>query len=268
MQSPDAVRNNDSEDGFEGRLVRHLDSLDWREKGNVRWARAFGRPEGTKKLSLYVAELKTGGVQLAPMHESEMVLHILEGNGAVSIAGRNFPVEAGDGIYVRKAEALALRSAGDQRLRVLIAVCPSGDDLPWNLHAESPGTNFDDDFPERVVSSVTATRDSTGDRFFKVLVGPNFGSNAVTQFIGSIPLSKAPEHYHLYEEVICVLSGEGRMWLGNSSYPVRPGSLIFLPRQQPHCLECTVEESLDVLGMFYPAGSPAVNYSTENPEHE
>ena len=66
--------------------------------------------------------------------------------------------------------------------------------------------------------------------------GPQTGSAQVTQFIGMIPRSKAPEHFHTYEEAICILSGCGEMWAGDSHAPVRPGSVIFLPRKQPHCL--------------------------------
>ena len=45
------------------------------------------------------------------------------------------------------------------------------------------------------------------------------------------------------------------------SAPVGPGSMIFLPIRQPHCLECEDDDGMELVGIFYPAGSPAVNYA-------
>jgi mannose-6-phosphate isomerase-like protein (cupin superfamily) len=86
------------------------------------------------------------------------------------------------------------------------------------------------------------------------------GSEQVTQFVGSIPPGRAPDHFHEYEEVLFILRGEGRMWFGESSTPIGPGSCIYLPRRQVHCVENTGASELRLLGVFYPAGSPAVRY--------
>ena len=70
----------------------------------------------------------------------------------------------------------------------------------------------------------------------------------------------SPDHFHLYEEVICILDGTGIMHAGESSTPISTGSCIFLPRKQRHCVENTGPGELRLLGVFYPAGSPAVRY--------
>ena len=100
-------------------------------------------------------------------------------------------------------------------------------------------------------------RQQTGDRWYVELIEAE-----VTQFVGSIPPGRAPDHFHLYEEVICILKGEGIMHAGDSSTPVGAGSCIFLPIRQRHCLENTGSGELRLLGVFYPAGSPAVRYTT------
>jgi mannose-6-phosphate isomerase-like protein (cupin superfamily) len=97
----------------------------------------------------------------------------------------------------------------------------------------------------------------TGDRWYAELIQAE-----VTQFVGSIPPGRAPDHFHLYEEVICILAGEGIMHAGDSSTPVAAGSCIFLPIRQRHCLENTGSGELRLLGVFYPAGSPAVRYAS------
>lgn len=218
-------------------------------------------------LSLYAADLQAGASQTFNAGSSELVLHVLAGRGTIVIGGRDFAVESGDGAHVRSGEALRLSAREDAGLRVLMVVCPSAELAVSNDGEEGSGNReFDHEYPRRVVSARRARREVTGDRNFQVLLGPKTGSEAVTQFIGSIPRSRAPEHYHQYEEVIGVLSGHGKIWFGGASAPVRPGSLIFLPREQPHCLECTVAGGLELVGMFYPAGSPAVSYATGEAE--
>lgn len=96
----------------------------------------------------------------------------------------------------------------------------------------------------------------TGDRWYTELI-----QGEVTQFVGVIPPGRAPDHYHLYEEVLCILDGEGVMWAGTSSAPITTGSCIYLPRGQMHCVENTGSRDLKLLGVFYPAGSPAVRYT-------
>lgn len=248
-------------------LVRHVDSLAWQSTDGARWARAFGPAEGTRELALYAGELQSGTAHKLDAGESEVVAYVLNGRGTASIGGREFTIEKGSGFYVRAREALTLQSAGGRPLTLLMVVCPAPEQEPWKKEFRGfrpAPREFEWAYPERVVAAHSAETESTGDRRFRILVGPKIGSDAVTQFIGSIPLSKAPEHYHQYEEVVCVLKGEGKIRMGEWNAPVRPGSLIFLPREQPHCLECTVEQGIELVGMFYPAGSPGVHYETED----
>ena len=60
----------------------------------------------------------------------------------------------------------------------------------------------------------------TADRSYRVLVDDQVGSTQVTQFVGSIPPGRAPDHFHNYEEVLFILRGEGRMWAGETNTPV------------------------------------------------
>jgi mannose-6-phosphate isomerase-like protein (cupin superfamily) len=101
----------------------------------------------------------------------------------------------------------------------------------------------------------------SGDRWYRVLIDGAVGSREVTQFVGAIPPGRSPDHYHEYEEVLCFLAGEGRLWADDVSTPVGPGLCAFLPRGQVHCTENTGASELRLLGVFYPAGSPAVSYA-------
>ena len=99
----------------------------------------------------------------------------------------------------------------------------------------------------------------TGDRFYTELI-----QSDITQFVGSIPPGRAPDHFHLYEEVLCILEGHGMMWTGKTSAPIEPGSCVYLPRKQVHCVENQSTGQLRLLGVFYPAGSPAVRYGVHD----
>jgi mannose-6-phosphate isomerase-like protein (cupin superfamily) len=97
----------------------------------------------------------------------------------------------------------------------------------------------------------------TGDRKFRVLLGPGRGCEAATQFRGEIPPGKAPVHSHPYDEVVRILEGEGVAHARDTDLPLAPGTCIRLPRGLPHCLENTGSTTLVVLGVFHPGGSPA-----------
>jgi quercetin dioxygenase-like cupin family protein len=119
---------------------------------------------------------------------------------------------------------------------------------------------FDETYADRIAVVDHARAEKMADRFFQVLIDENSHGTDVTQFIGQIPKSRAGHHRHLYEETITILSGEGFMWTDGSKAPVRPGDTIFLPLKQAHSLECTTEGGMRLVGVFYPSGSPAINY--------
>ena len=98
----------------------------------------------------------------------------------------------------------------------------------------------------------------TGDRWYRELI-----QSEITQFVGSIPPGRAPDHFHLYEEVLCILQGNGFLWADGTRTPVGRGSCVYLPKRNVHCLENSGSGELRLLGVFYPAGSPAVRYDVD-----
>jgi quercetin dioxygenase-like cupin family protein len=97
---------------------------------------------------------------------------------------------------------------------------------------------------------------ATANRSFRLLCEPGWA----TQFVGFIPTETAPDHYHLYDEVIYVLAGHGVVRMPGIEAPLRPGTAISLPARTVHCLENTGSTTMRVLGVFRPAGSPAAAY--------
>jgi mannose-6-phosphate isomerase-like protein (cupin superfamily) len=99
--------------------------------------------------------------------------------------------------------------------------------------------------------------ETTGNRRFRVLFGPGQGCAEATQFVGEIPPGRAPEHRHPYDEVVLILAGQGVVHSDDHDHPLAPGTCVYLPPGQPHCLENTGQATLVVLGVFQPGGSPA-----------
>jgi mannose-6-phosphate isomerase-like protein (cupin superfamily) len=105
----------------------------------------------------------------------------------------------------------------------------------------------------------------TGDREFRVLLSSGL---VFTQFAGLIPPGRASAHQHTYDEVVHVLAGRGVVHLSGAGAgagagaEIGPGTSIYLPPGQLHCLENTGPGPLEVLGVFYPAGSPAAKQAS------
>jgi mannose-6-phosphate isomerase-like protein (cupin superfamily) len=198
--------------------------------GSLRIWKHFGREAGAKAISLRVLELPAGERATLRNESSDEVLYVIAGSGT-----------AGDS-----------KIAVDQTLTLVSSQCPDDGAV---LEGYEPG-----DGAPLIVAMRDRAVQRTGDRWYREVINADDGSTQVTQFVGGIPPGRAPDHYHLYEEVIVILDGTGAMWAGTSSTPIEAGSCIFLPHGQVHCVENRGDGEMRLLGVFYPAGSPAVRY--------
>ena len=226
-------------------------------QGTVRAFSHAGRESGATAISLRVLEVAKGRSPALGGAACDEVIYLLEGAGTLLLDGASFPLEPDTGFYVRPGERFELDNPGPQPMILVSSRCPDPGQEPQPA-APAP--------PQRpraspVVRLADRIPETTADRWYRVLVDGKVGSTQVTQFVGGIPPGRAPDHFHEYEEVLCILEGRGRMWAGASSTPIERGSCIFLPRRQLHCVENTGDSELRLLGVFYPAGSPAVRYS-------
>ena len=231
------------------------------------WNR-IGRATGAQAISMRVLEF---GVGLSPglrNQDSDEVLYVLEDlddpektkRCTVFVDGQPHRVQPQTGIYLRPGQTLMVDNPGPEAVCFVSSQCPEG-----ASNGIVPLTSVDligeIQLPEPALVKLSDQREMpTGDRWYRVLVDREIGSEQVTQFVGSIPPGRAPDHFHEYEEVLFILRGTGRMWTGELNTPVGPGSCVYLPRGQVHCIENTGDGELRLLGVFYPAGSPAVRY--------
>ena len=206
----------------------------------------IGPETGAKAISLRILEVEPGLSPDLRNEETDEVLFSL-GSCRLFIDEVAYEVEPQSGVFIRAQQTFLVENRATEPVRLVSVQCPAT--------KASPPT---------VVKLADQRAMPTGDRWYRVLI-----DSEVTQFVGSIPPGRAPDHFHEYEEVLFILRGEGRVWLDDRSSPIEVGSCVYLPQRQVHCVENTGTGELRLLGVFYPAGSPAVRYeaesSTQNP---
>jgi mannose-6-phosphate isomerase-like protein (cupin superfamily) len=240
-----------------GCYVIPADAGGFTSRGCWHEAWAVTRELGGDALSLVRVRITRGRSPIRSFSGSETAVFVTAGKGAVLIGDHRFSIGTHDGIYIAPHEGFAFNNADDEPLDLVMTICPPCSDPSW---PDVMPPTFRAAHPERVVAAKKQSRHATADRFYQLMVDERVGCAGITQFIGKIPLSHAPEHFHHYEETIVVLSGRGLMWTGEMKTPISPGSLIYLPRGQKHCLESIDAAGLLIAGMFYPSGSPATRY--------
>ncbi len=170
------------------------------------------------------------------------VLYVLEGTGTVTIGRELYELEPGTGAYV--ARQTPWRVEGSEGLRVLSVL----------VNDPEPAGR-----PHAVVRGAPRAS-ATAGRQFTLLATPEAGCASVTQFVGHIPVGRAPDHFHAYDEVVYVLRGEGALHIDGETRPLHAGACVHLPARLVHCLENVGPGEMEVLGVFRPAGSPAEAY--------
>ena len=102
--------------------------------------------------------------------------------------------------------------------------------------------------------------EATGARSFEILFGPRNGCTRATLFMGFVPPGKTPWHFHLYDEIVWIPEGPARLHVENRVDELYQGSAFRLRPRQVHIVENTGSSTLEVLGLFTPAGSPSAAY--------
>ena len=249
-------------------------------EGTLRIWNRIGRATGAQAISLRIMEFAPGLSPRLRNDECDEILYVLDEcwergrpvrdevsttrvSGWVNalIDGRHYELGANTGIYLRPSETLAIDNPGPSSFVLVSSQCPDPDRRPKFVNPIT--VPYPDSTPaERppLVRLADRPPQPTADRWYRVLVDDEVGCTQVTQFVGSIPPGRAPDHFHNYEEVLFILKGEGRMWAGETNTPIATGSCIYLPKSQVHCVENTGTDELRLLGVFYPAGSPSVRY--------
>ncbi len=216
----------------------------------------IGRANNASAISLRTMEFAPGLSPGLRNQECDEIIYVLQGAATILIDGSPYPVQPETGVYLRPGAILTVDNPGPEPFVLISSQCPEPLATSETLPPFTSSQSLERSSLRRPPIVRLADRDAvpTADRWYRVLVDDEVGSTQVTQFVGSIPPGRAPDHFHNYEEVLFILRGVGRMWSGETHTPIASGSCIYLPKGQVHCVENTGDDELRLLGVFLPGG--------------
>jgi quercetin dioxygenase-like cupin family protein len=203
-------------------------------------------------LALTEARVTPGAGQAFADADRDLLLYVFEGSGSLTLDDQSNSLAAGSAGLVLAGEG-AVVEAGDSGIALVCASVGLEADRHAPLGAREHVVPPDDSGAEK----------ATGARSFRILFGPHNGSTRATLFAGFIPPGKAPWHYHLYDEIVWVPEGPGRLHVGERTDELGPGSAFRLRPRQVHIVEnLSADAEMTVIGVFTPAGTPSAAYLT------
>ncbi len=206
----------------------------------------IGADEGSPRLEQRVVRCSPGRSLPRRDDGRDDVMYVVSGHAVLELEGERYELAPDDGVHVAAGEAFVIDNSGPEDLVVVSVLTPAG---------EAPARA-----DRRVVVSLGEREEELADehRCFRVLVAGDTGCPHVTQFVGFVQPCRAPDHSHPYDEVGYILAGRGYAHVGGAAVPIAPGSCFHLPPGTVHCIENAGPETMEILGVFWPAASPAV----------
>jgi len=223
---------------------------------------AIDKTQGCKNLVQSIIYIQNTPVIFDKTRVSQRVGYVISGKIQIKYKGaylkqtinKTFTLETGSSFLIPEGTESILENLDNNYSMILLVKSPQDESIKLK---EAKINNFSEDL--LIVNKNDQKNLPAGeDRYFKLMIDPDFGSKYVTQFLGYIKKIKAPFHDHTYDEVIYILEGEGVVHHGNSQTKIKKGSSIYLPPGTIHRLENKNKDvELQLLGVFCPAGSPA-----------
>jgi len=218
----------------------------------------ISRDSGADRITQTVNDYAPGPSPFVTNPGAEEVLYVAAGEGVCNINGYEYALRPGVGIFVPPGAAYNIHNNGSAILRVISACCPED---PQRRVVDPPLMAGSGEAPKLVIHEQDRKEIRAGvDRLFRYLVHTDLGCAQVTQFVGWIPPSKAPFHYHEYEEGVFILEGSGVVHTEEDECEFGPGSSIYFPPRARHSVENSGHSTIKLLGTFYPSGSPGAAY--------
>lgn len=226
------------------------------EGDTVTELRLVDAPEHAEPLTCRLLRCESGRSLVRRRTLDDELLYVVAGEGTLSLDVRSFGLVPGTAALVLAGEAWQL-AVPDRGALVVVAVRVPAPPGPWGSALARPSSS-------RLYTTSLGGQDreeATSGREFELLFNPARGSRGATQFVGFIPASGAPAHYHLYDEICVILRGRGLLRVADRpAQPLTEGAAFAVTPRLLHSLENTGEGDLWLLGVFRPAGSAAAAY--------
>jgi mannose-6-phosphate isomerase-like protein (cupin superfamily) len=208
-------------------------------------ATAIDESAGSRFLGLQLTRYEPGRSLPRRLDGVQEIVYAASGGGTMVVDGEKHELEPGTGVYLAPGESYKIENPGPGDLLTVSAIAPQTNG------ATPTGV------PRTVRLADQPLLTASGDREFRYLVTDEVGCRDMTQFFGVIAPGRAPDHSHVYDEVIYVLEGEGVLHGDGEDKPVSAGSCIHLPPLFVHSLENSGDTPMRIVAVFHPAGDPA-----------
>ena len=207
-----------------------------------------------KNSALALSQLELASSHSLADRVRDTLLFVVSGSGTLTLGKEDHTVTTGSAALVLAGEEAEI--APDGALAVLRASIGQEADRHAPLGPREVVTRLD----------AASSESATGSRSYQVLFGPGNGSTRATLFAGYLPPGRAPWHFHLYDEIVWVRDGPGRLHLAGGVDELDTGSAFRLRPRQVHIVEnASPDRELSVVGVFTPAGSPSAAYLAPEP---
>ncbi|MCH9830478.1 MAG: cupin domain-containing protein [Actinomycetia bacterium] len=189
--------------------------------------------------------------------DNDELLYILDGDCSIEISQggelSNYSLATGSAVQVLGGSQWRFMSADNVSALSFLVPAPPG---PWAQALAKPTQ------PVVNVTKLGAqvAESATSDRQFEVLFNAERGSRGATMFVGFIPTSGAPEHYHIYDEICVIVRGSGAVHTLGIKQELGVGSAFHVAPRLLHAIENPNPDDLWLLGVFRPEGSAAAAY--------
>lgn len=219
------------------------------------------RTQGAGRITQTVNDYPPGAAPALVNPGAEEVLYVASGEGVCHIDGSAYPIQRGCAVFIPPGAVYAVENNSSGLLRTIGSCCPEDPErhiverAPAARSGQAPRLTLHEDQREAIRAGE--------DRVFRYLVNTDLGCREITQFAGWIPHSKAPFHFHPYEEAIFILEGRGVVHVDEEECEFGPGSSIYFPVGVRHCVENPEKSPIKLLGAFYPSGSPGAAYEDQ-----
>ena len=171
---------------------------------------------GSDRLEQRVIRFAPGKSQPQKLEGLQGILYVVAGRATLHADGQIDDLEPESGAYLRAGDHFVIDNPGpDELVTVLVTTWP-----PEGMLAPPD--------PRVVRYGERPPLPAGKDREFRYLVHRDTGSPDVTQFIGTIPPGRSPNHSHVYDEVIYVLDGHGSVHVEGRSFPIEAGTCLHL----------------------------------------
>jgi mannose-6-phosphate isomerase-like protein (cupin superfamily) len=205
---------------------------------------AIDSSNGSSVLELHLARYGPGRSSPHALDGEQEIMYAVSGKGSLLVGGQSHELEPGTAAYLTAGESYEIDNPGPEELLIVSATAPQD---AGDTQATARTVRYADQ----------PTLPASGDREFRYLVTDEVGCKDATQFFGVIAPGRAPDHSHVYDEVIYVLEGEGVFHGGGQDRPVRAGSCIHIPPFFVHSLENSGDAPMRIVATFHPSGDPA-----------